>query len=748
MSKLVILESPGKVNTISSYLGNDFKVVSSKGHVRDLPKSTLGVDVENNFKAKYINIQGKGDLISQLKKEAKAADAVYLATDPDREGEAIAWHLATVLGIEPEKANRVAFNEITKKTVTAEMQNPHSIDMNLVNSQQARRILDRIVGYKLSPYLWKTVKSGLSAGRTQSVATRVIVEREAEIAGFVPEEYWTVEAVLETSKRHKLKAKYHSDIDGKKELSTEEEANAVLASCNSEDFIVSSVKRAIKSKSPMPPFITSTLQQEASRKLGYQAKRTMRVAQELYEGVKLGAELGGSHGIITYMRTDSLRISDEAAAAAKDYIVSRYGAEYYPSKRRFFKSAASAQDAHEAIRPSDVALDPETIKKYLSTDQYKLYKLIFDRFIASQMKNAEYDTMNAEISCGRYIFKASEYSIKFKGYLNVYEDAETPEDSEKLAKVCEISEGEKLGLLDVSGNKNFTSPPPHFNEASLIEFLKEKGIGRPSTYATIITTIIERGYVVRDKKTLISTPLGAATVELMKKNFPNIVDYKFTANMETSLDKIASGDDTLEDVLTGFYTGFSKTLDKAQSKIKENKVELPVEESDIICEKCGRRMIIKSGRFGKFAACPGYPECKNTKPLAKDGTPAEKAPSEEPEKTDLKCPDCGSDIVIRKSRYGKFYACTAFPKCKYTKAIREEIGVKCPKCGGEIVKGFGRRKSVFYNCDNYPKCDFSVWDMPTNEKCPNCGGMLFEKKGKKYHYCANEACGYTTEKEK
>lgn len=744
MQKLVIVESPAKASTINSYLGDGFKVIASKGHVRDLPKSTLGVDIENNFKAKYINIQGKGDLINQLKKEAKAADVIYLATDPDREGEAISWHLATVLGIEPEKANRVAFNEITKKTVKAEIEHPRAIDMNLVDSQQTRRILDRIVGYKLSPYLWKTVKSGLSAGRVQSVATRIIVEREAEIASFVPEEFWTIDALLLDPKKKKVKAKFYGDNEGKKELSSKEETDAVIEACENGKFIVSKVTRANKSKSPLPPFITSTLQQEAFQRLGYQVKRTMRVAQELYEGVKLGEELGGAHGIITYMRTDSLRISDEAAEAAKKYIISKYGEEYYPSRRRFFKTSAEAQDAHEAIRPSDVNLDPDTIKRYLTPDQYKLYKLIFDRFIASQMKNAELDTMSADISCGKYIFRASEYSVKFKGYLGIYADTDAPEDSEKLTKVCDLAVGEELALDSVSGEQNFTSAPPHFNEASLIKFLKDKGIGRPSTYAPTITTIIDRGYVVRDKKTLRSTPLGEATVKIMKKNFPSIVDYKFTANMETNLDKIAMGEDTLEKVLGDFYGGFEKSLETAQSKIKENKVELPVEESDIICEKCGRRMIIKTGRFGKFAACPGYPECKNTKPLAKDNS-AEKTPSDEPEKTDLKCPDCGGDVVIRKSRYGKFYACTNFPKCKYTKAIRESIGVKCPKCGGEIVRGFGRHKSVFYNCENYPKCDFSVWDMPFAEKCPNCGGILLEKRGKKYLYCIDEKCGYKSE---
>jgi len=745
MAKLVIVESPTKVNPINSYLGDEFKVIASKGHVRDLPKSSLGVDVDNNFKVKYINIQGKSELINQIKKEAKAADAVYLATDPDREGEAIAWHLATVLGIEPGKAHRVSFNEITRNTVCTEIENARAINMDLVNSQQARRVLDRIVGYKLSPYLWKTVKSGLSAGRVQSVATRIIVERDAEIAAFEPKEFWTVEALLKNGGTRKIKAKYHGTKAGKKELTCEAEAQEVLDACNSEKFIVESVSRAKKSKSPMAPFITSTMQQDAFRKLNFQTKKTMKVAQELYEGINLGAEFGGSHGLITYMRTDSLRISTDAANAAQKYIVGKYGAEYYPSRRRIFKTSGAAQDAHEAIRPSSMEFEPDRIKKYLSGDQYKLYKLIWDRFLASQMKNAEFDTMNADIACGEYIFKASEYSVKFKGYLLVYEDTDTLEDSEKLAKVCELDEGQELKLDSVNGEKNFTSPPPHFNEGSLTKFLEEKGIGRPSTYASTISTIIDRGYVVRDKKTLRSTPLGEATVEIMKKNFPKIVDYKFTANMETDIDKIAAGEDTFEDVMVEFYGDFAKTLEKAQAKIAENKVELPVEESDIICDKCGKRMIIKSGRFGKFAACPGYPECKNTKPLAKDGTSA--APEkEEPEKTDIKCPECGGEVVIRKSRYGKFYACLSFPKCKYTKAIKEEIGVKCPKCGGELVRSFGRNKSVFYNCDNYPKCDFSVWDLPTGEKCPECGALMLEKKGKKLHYCMNEACGYKEEK--
>lgn len=735
---LVIIESPYKAPAINSYLGKEYSVVASKGHVRDLPKSSLGVDTEHDFAVKYVTIQGKAELINQLKKDVKNADKVFFATDPDREGEAISWHLATVLGIKPEDANRVTFNDITRKTVLAGIENPRAIDMNLVNSQQARRTLDRIVGYKLSPYLWKTVKSGLSAGRVQSVATRIIVEREAEIKAFVPKEYWTVDASLKTQKRNKITARFYGDENGKIELNNEEEANKITSACDGNDFKVLSHANNRKSKSPAPPFTTSTMQQEAARRLGFQSKKTMMVAQELYEGINLGSALGGTHGVITYMRTDSLRISDEAADAAKTFITENFGAEFYPSKRRVYKSASSAQDAHEAIRPADMTLPPEKIKGALSNDQYKLYKLIWDRFIASQMKNAELEILSADIGCAGYVFKTSEYIVKFKGYMLVYDDSD--ESDELKSKLPELSDGETLLKESLSAKQNFTDPPAHFTEGSLIKFLEEKGIGRPSTYAPTITTIVSRGYVKRDKKALISTPLGEATVEIMKKNFPEIVNYKFTANMEEELDKIARGETTYEQVLTDFYGDFAKTLDKAQATISESKVKIPDEESDIICEKCGRKMVIKHGRFGDFAACPGYPECKNTKKLDKKGTVVEK-PKEEPEKTDLKCPRCGGELVIRQSSFGKFYACTNFPKCRYTKAILEPIGVKCPKCGKEIVKAYGRRKNLYYRCEDYPECDFSSWDLPTDKKCPKCGKMLFEK-AKKGLYCADENCGY------
>ncbi len=741
---LVIIESPYKAPAINSYLGKEYKVVASVGHVRDLPKSTLGVDTDHDFAVKYINIKGKTDIINQLKKEVKNADKVYFATDPDREGEAISWHLATVLGIKPEEANRVTFNDITKKTVLAGMEHPRAIDMNLVNSQQARRILDRIVGYKISPYLWKTVRSGLSAGRVQSVATRIIVEREAEIKAFVPKEYWTIEATLRTPKRARITAKFFGDKNGRIELSCEADAKKVTDACENGGFTVSASEVTKKHRSPNPPFITSTLQQEASKRLGFQSKRTMLVAQELYEGINLGAENGGTHGLITYMRTDSLRVSDEAAEAAKNFIIGKYGSDCYPSKRRVFKSNASAQDAHEAIRPADLALPPEKVKSALSSDQYRLYKLIWDRFIASQMKNAELEVLSADISCGEYIFKSSEYVVSFKGYMLAYDD--TDDDTQPKTKLPELSEGDALTKEELTSKQNFTDPPAHYTEGSLIKFLEEKGIGRPSTYAQTITTIVQRGYVKREKKALVSTPLGEATVKLMKKNFPEIVDYKFTASVEEDLDKIARGEETMTEVLGDFYGDFSKTLEKAQESIKDNKVKVPDEESDIICEKCGRKMVIKHGRFGTFAACPGYPECKNTKAIDKKGNVIEKK-TEEPEKTDMKCEKCGGDIVIRSSSYGRFYACSNFPKCRYTKAILEPIGVKCPKCGADIVKAYGKKKNLYYRCERYPECDFSSWDLPTAEKCPKCSKMLFEKKGKGL-YCADADCGYKSFEDK
>ncbi len=743
MVNLVIMESPTKASTVKSYLGSSYKVVASKGHVRDLPKSTLGIDVDNNFEAHYINIRGKGDLIKELKKEVKNADRIYLATDPDREGEAIAWHLITALAIPPEKANRVTFNSVTKAVVKEGIKHPRQIDMDIVNAQQARRILDRIVGYKLSPFLWKTVKSGLSAGRVQSVSTKIIVDRENEIRAFVPEEYWTIEAVLITKDGKKVKTKlYGLASDGNKlSIGNEEEAKKVFDAVNGKDFAVSDIKLGKKLKNPSPPFTTSTLQQEASRKLNYQSQRTMKIAQELYEGMNLGSEFGGVQGLITYMRTDSMRISDEARDAAKTFITEKYGEEYYPKTPRVYKSKGNnVQDAHEAIRPSNLNLEPAAIKKALTTEQYKLYKLIWDRFIASQMQSAELSTVQTDFNCEGYIFRTSGYTVKFPGYMALYEESTDDKNTDdENVKLPEMKVGDTLSSESVAPVQHFTEPPARYNDATLVKYLEEKGIGRPSTYATIITTIISRGYVKREGKQLVPTPLGEVTTELMCENFPDIVDCKFTAYMESQLDDIESGKTTMLDVISGFYKNFSVELEAAFKNVADRDIELPVEETDIICENCGSRMIVKNGRFGKFAACPNYPACKNTKPLAKTG---EGLVEKKAEKTDMKCELCGADMILRTGRYGSFYACSRYPECKFTKQKVKSLGVKCPECGSDIVTKYGKNKTVFYSCSRYPECKFSSWDMPTNEKCPNCGGMLYRKKGKNQLICKTEGCGY------
>ncbi len=747
MANLVIVESPAKASTIKSYLGSNYKVVASKGHVRDLPKSTLGVDIENNFEAHYINIRGKGDLIKALKKDAKAANKVFLATDPDREGEAISWHLATALGLPAEKCYRVAFNEITKAAIKEAIKNPREIDEELVNSQQARRILDRIVGYKISPFLWKSVKSGLSGGRVQSVATRIIVDREAEIRAFVPQEYWTIDAMLATNENKLVKARLIGKGKGKIKISSKADVDSVLAEIGDSAFLCTSVKKAAKTKQPAPPFTTSTMQQEASRKLNFQSQRIMRVAQELYEGVNLGAENGGVQGLITYMRTDSLRISADAQSAALEMISEKYGDGYCPSRPRVYKTKSNAQDAHEAIRPSNVKLEPAAVRKYLSSDQYKLYKLIWDRFVASQMASAVFDTETIEFDAKGYTFRTSGYTVKFQGYMAVYEEsfdeipAQDSDNVEKNEKLPVINEKDLLARKDYDNVQHYTEAPPRFNEASLIKFMEEKGIGRPSTYTPIITTIIARNYVAREGKSLVPTNLGEVTTKLMVEHFPEVVDYEFTAQMEDKLDGIARGDSTVEKVLGDFYVGFAKSLESANENLNAGNIEVAAEETDIICDKCGSRMVIKNGRFGRFAACPNYPTCKNTKPLTK--------PEEEEQKekkpqviADFKCELCGGDMVLRTGRYGSFYACVNYPKCKFTKQRVKEIGVDCPKCGAKIVSKMGRNKTVFYSCERYPDCDFSTWDLPTNEKCPNCGKMLFRKKGKDLYVCQDKECGY------
>ncbi len=756
MANLVIVESPSKASTIKGYLGSNYKVIASKGHVRDLPKSTLGVDIDNNFEAHYINIRGKGDLIKEIKKEAKSASKVFLATDPDREGEAISWHLATALGIPVEKTLRVKFNEITKSAVKAAIKSPEHIDMDIVDSQQTRRILDRIMGYKISPILWKSVKSGLSAGRVQSVATRIIVEREEEIRSFVPEEYWTIDATLISSDNKPFTVRFYGDRTGKIVPASEDEALKIVNAVNSGDFKVEAVKRSSRHKTPAPPFTTSTLQQDASRHLGFQSQRIMRVAQELYEGVNVGSENGGVQGLITYMRTDSLRVSAEAQAAAREFIGERYGEEYNTESPRIYKTRSGAQDAHEAIRPVKVDLEPAKIKSYLTSDQYKIYKLIWERFIASQMQSATLATLTVDFENSGYIFRTGGYTVTFPGYMAVYVESEDDtqksedHDNQKDIKLPTLNEGDILQTQGIDPLKHFTEPPARYNEASLIKFLEEKGIGRPSTYTPIITTIVARNYVKREGKALVPTPLGEITTKIMRENFEYVVDYKFTAEMEDNLDKIEKAECSMLSVLEDFWKDFSVTLSEAEKKLGEANIQVPAEETDIICDKCGSKMIVKNGRFGKFAACPNYPQCKNTKPLVKvseeldsdDGT-EQKSDAKKQVVADFKCEKCGADMVLRTGRFGSFYACANYPTCKTTKPRTKDIGVPCPKCGSKVVMKYGKNKSVFYSCEAYPTCDFSSWDMPVNEKCPLCGDILFRKKGKPQIVCHRDGCGFT-----
>ena len=749
MANLVIVESPSKASTIKGYLGSNYKVIASKGHVRDLPKSALGVDIDNNFDAHYINIRGKGDLIKEIKKEAKAANKIFLATDPDREGEAISWHLSVALGIPVEKTMRVTFNEITKTAVKTAIKNPRQIDMNLVNAQQARRILDRIVGYKLSPFLWKNVRSGLSAGRVQSVATRMIVEREEEIRAFEPVEYWTIEALLCDIDGKEFSVRFVGDKNGRIKLSCEADAMKVLRAIEGKDFSVSSVKRTKKKKLPAPPFTTSTMQQEAAKKLGFQSQKIMRIAQELYEGINIGSENGGVQGLITYMRTDSLRISADAQNDARAYIEGKFGSDYNTDKPRSYKSNAAAQDAHEAIRPARVELEPAMIKKYVSADQFKLYKLIWERFIASQMESATLATVTADVECAGYIFRTSGYTVEFPGYMAVYEESEDDTGlnadevrEEKNLRIPELSEGEKVSAVKVDPSKHFTEPPARYNDASLIKFLEEMGIGRPSTFATIISTIIARNYVKRDGKALIPTPTGELTNKLMLESFPDIVNYKFTAEMESELDGIEDGANTMDKVLSSFWVGFAEELEEANKKMETRELEVPVEETDMICEKCGSRMVVKNGRYGKFAACPNYPKCRNTKPLVAPREDGEEVEEKKPIIADFKCEKCGSDMVQRVGRYGSFFACVRYPECDFSKQKTRDTGVACPKCGSKVIMKTGRKRTVFYSCEKYPTCDFSSWDLPLNEKCPDCGEILFRKKGQTLIVCHNKDCGY------
>ena len=686
MANLVIVESPSKARTIQKYLGKDYDVIASNGHVRDLPKSKLGVDIEKGFEPVYTNMKGKETVIKELKKHAKKCDKIYLATDPDREGEAISWHLSQLLGLDMNEDNRVEFTEITKKGVQNGMSHPRKINIDLVNAQQARRILDRIVGYKLSPFLWKKVKRGLSAGRVQSVCVRLIVDRENEIKAFIPEEYWSIDASLSAKgSKKKFDAKL-AKVKGKKfEAKTKEETDEVLEPLKTADFIIDKVKKRLTNKRPYPPFTTSTMQQEASKRLGFTSKRTMSVAQGLYEGVDI--EGMGAVGLITYMRTDSLRISQEAQEAAREYIGTHFGDEYVPEKPNIYHTSKNAQDAHEAIRPSMPGLEPDKIKSNLTAEQYKLYKLIWSRFIASQMENAKLNTTSVDITAGDCLFKASGYTVAFKGFMSVYDDIK--EEKTKASELPEMNEGDKLKVNSVAGNQHFTQPPARYNEASLIKTLEELGIGRPSTYAPTISTITARMYVEKDGKQLKPTALGEVVTEVMKEHFKNIVDYKFTAEMETDLDEIGRGEKDWVKALDEFYKPFEKELEEAEERMEGKRVKVPYEETGIVCEQCGKPMVIKIGRYGKFLACTGFPECKNTRKIVQE--------------TNGVCPLCSKRIILKKSKRGR----------------------------------------SFYGCEGYPDCNFMTWDIPTEEKCPQCGCTLFQHGGKNGKLlCEKPGCGY------
>ena len=693
MPKLVIVESPAKAKTIGKYLGRGYKVTASMGHVRDLPASTLGIDVENGYTPKYITIKGKQKLVKELKAEAKKCDGVLLATDPDREGEAISWHLANILGLDPAAPNRVTFDEITKKGVKEGMAHPRAINIDLFNAQQARRELDRLVGYKLSPFLWRKVRKGLSAGRVQSVAVRLIRDREIEIENFKPDEYWNIDALLHAQgDKSEFTARLAATADGKKlTVTNKAQADGILAALDGRDYTITKIEKGKRRRQPAPPFITSTLQQDASRAFGFSATRTMRAAQTLYEGVDIAGH--GTVGLITYMRTDSLRIAAEAQAAAKTFIADRWGENYVCKTARKWKSrsATAAQDAHEAIRPSMPELTPDEVEQSISGDTAKLYRLIWSRFMASQMADCIQDTVSASITAGDYLFRASGFRVAFDGFTALYAES-TDDTKKKETALPPLEEGQKLALKKLTADQKFTQPPPLYTEATLIHALEENGIGRPSTYAPIITTIVDRGYVEKDQKKLKTTPLGQAVNTVMMEQFPNIVDVKFSADMEKKLDVVEAGQADWVKTIDDFYQGFSKSLEQAEKNMEGKRIKVEDIPTDEICEKCGRPMVIKSGRYGKFVACSGFPECRNAHPLVKD--------------TGGLCPLDGGHMLVRKSAKGR----------------------------------------VYYGCSNYPKCNYMTWDEPVPEKCPQCGSTLFKKKGQLY--CAKEGCGFVKAIEK
>lgn len=682
---LVIVESPAKVKTISKFLGSNYKVMASQGHVRDLPKSQMGVDIEHDYEPKYITIRGKGDILAALRKEAKKADKVYLATDPDREGEAISWHLAAALKLDEKDIYRITFNEITKNAVKASLKEARKIDMNLVDAQQSRRVLDRIVGYGISPLLWVKIKRGLSAGRVQSVALRIICDRENEIDAFIPEEYWTMEAVLNIKGEKKpLVARFYGDESGKIDIKNEEQMNKILDEVKRSSFKVESIKKGEKVKKSPLPFTTSTLQQEAAKTLNMSTKRTMNIAQQLYEGVDIKGK--GTIGIITYLRTDSTRVADEAKEASKDYISANYGDKYLLEGRSSKKDDKKIQDAHEAIRPTDLSLSPSVVKDSLQRDQFRLYQLIWKRFIASQMAPAVYETTSVKIAAGRYRFTVAASKVAFDGFMSVYKNEDDNEETNTLAKG--LDENSVLTLEDVNGVQHFTQPPAHFTEASLVKTLEEQGIGRPSTYAPTISTIIARHYVVKENKNLYVSELGMAVNNIMMTSFPTIVDVKFTANMESLLDGVAEGTVEWKEIIRNFYPDLKVAIDEAEKQLEHVKIEDEV--TDVICDKCGRNMVVKYGPHGKFLGCPGFPECHNTKPYL--------------EKIGVSCPKCGKDVILKKTKKGR----------------------------------------MFYGCEGYPECDFVSWQKPSDKKCRKCGGYMVEKGNKLV--CADETCGYVETK--
>ena len=682
---LVIVESPAKVKTISKFLGANYKVMASQGHVRDLPKSQMGVDIEHDYEPKYITIRGKGDILAALRKEAKKADKVYLATDPDREGEAISWHLAAALKLEDKDIYRITFNEITKNAVKASLKEARKIDMNLVDAQQARRVLDRVVGYGISPLLWAKIKRGLSAGRVQSVALRMICDRENEIDAFIPEEYWTMEASLNIKGEKKpLVAKFYGDRNGKIDIKNAAQMQKILDEVKNSGFSIESVKKSEKIKKSPLPFTTSTLQQEAAKTLNMSTKRTMNIAQQLYEGVDIKGR--GTVGLITYLRTDSTRVADEAKVASKDYISENYGEKYLPQSSNAKKDDKKIQDAHEAIRPTDLSLSPTLVKESLQRDQFRLYQLIWKRFVASQMAPAQYETTSVRIGAGEYIFTVSASKIVFDGFMSVYKTDDDNEETNTLAKG--LDENSVLTLDDVNGTQHFTQPPAHFTEASLVKALEEQGIGRPSTYAPTISTIIARHYVIKENKNLYISELGNAVNNIMMTAFPTIVDVKFTANMESLLDGVAEGTVEWKEIIRNFYPDLKVAIDEAEKELEHVKIEDEV--TDVICDKCGRNMVIKYGPHGKFLGCPGFPECHNTKPYL--------------EKIGVACPKCGKDVILKKTKKGR----------------------------------------MFYGCEGYPECDFVSWQKPSDKKCPKCGGYMIEKGSKLV--CADETCGYVESK--